>query len=356
MLAIQAEEVRASHLPVLLVHPSLRVLAVSPAVRRLLGHGHGDGRGELEGAAVDEVLRVVRVAEPDLRRVLEDAAGGARSRWWEGTIRVARGHRLPVRLEVRRVGLSGHEALWLSLETAPAEAQEDGRAGVTRAGADDQAPRRVPSVAALGSLVGVRAGAGLQLVEDVLHMTAVRSGVVAVRPRACDVGAAVREAVAEHASRAVDRRIGFDVGMPAAPRVLADAEMLRRCIDHVVANAVEQAVLRTSVRCSWREEGARLVLRLTTTMSDLDEDQLDRRFDPWRRGELVVANRTPGVGAGLLVARDLLRLMDGDLRLLAEVPGGFAGGLAGRSEHPVTPRGLRVGLVHHDLDLPLAPA
>ena len=79
MLAIQAEEVRASHLPVLLVHPCLRVLAVSPAVRRLLGHG--DGRGELEGAAVDEVLRVVRVAEPDLRRVLEDAAGGARSRW-----------------------------------------------------------------------------------------------------------------------------------------------------------------------------------------------------------------------------------------------------------------------------------
>lgn len=150
MLAIQAEEVRASHLPVLLVHPGLRVLAVSPAVRRLLGHG----RGELEGAAVDEVLRVVRVAEPDLRRVLEDAAGGARSRWWEGTIRVGRGHRLAVRLEVRRVGLSGHEALWPSLEPAPAEAQEDGRAGVTRAGADDQAPRRVPSVAALGSLVG----------------------------------------------------------------------------------------------------------------------------------------------------------------------------------------------------------
>lgn len=354
LLDLQAQEVADSSLPVLLVARDGQVLAASSTVHEVLRREPGD----LVGRPILEALR--STSQPEQARLVLALSGGEvgeSPRRWEGRIEAA-GRRLRCRIESRRVGMSGADALWCSVTTTKddeaAQALPDApwhailSAAAPPGPSGDQAVEG-PTVAAevLSHVVEVlrsNARRELDLVEDVLLMSAVQSGTVQARPARCSVRTAVLAAIAERAELAVRHRVGVAVDLDRAPEVTADPDLLGTCLDQIISNAMRFSAPLGTVTCSWREEGGCLVVRVDNPVTGIDQAVVDRAFDPWFRRTAQQEEQDPGIGLGLVIARGLARLMGGDVSLHLETP------------VPVAPNELSVvaPAVYCELRLPLA--
>ena len=361
ILDIQAQEVADSPLSVMLVSRDDRVLAASGRVRALLGRDDE----ELVGRRARDVL-VASGAERQrlaLQTLMSGGEVGGGSRHWEGDLRGANRREVRVRVTARRTGLTGADALWCAIDEVVDDGEHvrtDAPRGTSAAvpppvqPRSDAAPAR-PAEPALRSEVHTGAAPveatllmelvdavsrhprrGAHLVEDVLHMTAVQAGTMAVATEPCHVRGAVLAAVSDRAGAAVRHKVGFDLALDEAPTVAADPVLLRKCVDQIIGNAVKFTAPHGSVICTWRVDEDFLVLRVANPAGDADQEVVDRAFDPWADGTAAVHDPRPGVGLGLVVARGLARLMRGDVALRLSHRSGSA---------PV---------VHCELRLPLA--
>ncbi|WP_432510493.1 DUF4118 domain-containing protein [Kineococcus sp. SYSU DK001] len=151
------------------------------------------------------------------------------------------------------------------------------------------------------------------LIDDLLDLTRVRSGVVEPHLLVVDLEEVVHAAV---------RDVGpVDVAVPAdLPPVSTDPGLLQRVVANLVQNAVRHGGARAEVAASVSTEDARRVVRLLVVDHGpgLPGTAKERAFTPFQR----LGDRSgAGLGLGLAVARGLTEAVGG--RLTAEdTPGG----------------------------------
>jgi hypothetical protein len=172
----------------------------------------------------------------------------------------------------------------------------------------------------------------LALVNDVLDLSRVESGQMAVALEPVDLGLAVRESFAmvtalatEHA---VELRVDLDGELHepheagdcvcAGPAVTADPVRLRQVIVNLLSNAVKYNHAGGRVTLSCRVDDAACIMRIVDTGPGMDDRQLQRLFEPFNR--LGAENSSiEGSGIGLVLSRRLAELMGGELRIDSEV-------------------------------------
>ena len=144
----------------------------------------------------------------------------------------------------------------------------------------------------------------------------------------------MRDASAREATQSIDttalleslqadfRERGSEIGIsgrasgPYAGRPLS----LRRCLTNLLDNAIRYGGRATIVI----EDGAELLtLRILDEGPGLPEDQLERAFEPFFRGESSRSRETGGTGLGLGIARNIARAHGGDLVLRNRDRGGL---------------------------------
>lgn len=332
LLDLQAQEVADSSLPMLLAGRDGQVLAASSAVHQVLRREPGD----LVGRPVLEVLRsTVEADQVGLILALDGGEVGEPSRRWEGHLE-ASGHPQRCRIESRRIGMTGSDALWCSV-TATAD-DEDTRVApgaAWRAMLDTAAPSEASTVQpaetprqsvaseVLSYVVEVLqsdARRELDLVEQMLLMRSVQSGAVEVQPSRCSVRTGVLAAIAVRAELAVRHRVGVPVDLDRALAVTADPDLLGTCLDQIIGTAMSFSAPLGTMACSWREEDDCLVVRVDNPVAGIDQDVVDRAFDPWSRRPPQQEAQGPEIGLGLVIARGLARLMGGEVSLRLEDP------------------------------------
>ena len=175
----------------------------------------------------------------------------------------------------------------------------------------------------------------LALVNDVLDLSRVESGHMAVALEPVDLEAAVHESFGMVTSladeHAVQLRVDFGGCGLRTPqeaarqathngsRVMADPVRLRQVIVNLLSNAVKYNLPGGRVTLSCRIDDDRAcIVRIVDTGSGMGADQLKRLFEPFNR---LGAEKTPieGTGIGLVLSRRLTELMGGDLRIDSEV-------------------------------------
>lgn len=98
-------------------------------------------------------------------------------------------------------------------------------------------------------------------------------------------------------------------------RVLADPLRLRQVLEGLLDNAIKYAAGAGSIEVDARRAGQRVRIQVRDEGPGVPVDERDRVFEPFHQiGEHGVAGRR-GVGLGLALARDLVHLMGGELRL-----------------------------------------
>jgi signal transduction histidine kinase len=95
---------------------------------------------------------------------------------------------------------------------------------------------------------------------------------------------------------------------------------LRRCITNLLDNALRYGGRATIVV---DDRPSMLTLRVQDEGPGMPEDQLERAFEPFFRGEASRSRATGGTGLGLGIARNIARAHGGDVTLRNRAEGGF---------------------------------
>lgn len=161
----------------------------------------------------------------------------------------------------------------------------------------------------------------LAMINDLLDLTRIESGQLELDIGEHSLSQVVEDAVRMVRPMAEARQIRIDNGVNEAPdlRVMVDPVRFRQVVLNLLSNAVKYNRNEGRILLRQRREGNRVELAVTDTGVGIEPDRIDQLFRPFERGEWRNSG-VEGVGIGLVISRNLIRQMDGDIRV-DSVPG-----------------------------------
>ncbi|MEU4562627.1 ATP-binding protein [Actinoplanes sp. NPDC023936] len=166
-----------------------------------------------------------------------------------------------------------------------------------------------------------RNAAALQRIADtLLDLAGLDSGHLGLDLRRVDLVSLVADACA-CARRGADG-LTLIAELPAELHLLADPERLRQMVDDLLSNAVRYSPPGASVHVAVRADGLMANLCISDTGIGTPADERARVFDRFYRGSNVRHQGTSGSGLGLSLARAIVLLHGGTIRLEENRPTG----------------------------------
>jgi len=177
----------------------------------------------------------------------------------------------------------------------------------------------------------------VRIVEALLDLSRVSSGLPVQREAGCDIERVVDEAVRGEGDAALARGVSVRVVREAAPPSLTlDSALIERAVANLVRNAISVSPRDGEVRIviGVHDGGRGRAVRLDVIDDGpgLSEEVVDRVFEPFATARVAKADRPAGVGLGLSLAREVARAHGGDLGVMRE-----AASTTFRMELPVEP-------------------
>ncbi|WP_345188163.1 ATP-binding protein [Microbacterium panaciterrae] len=155
-----------------------------------------------------------------------------------------------------------------------------------------------------------------RLVTDLLDVSRVEAGVLAVSLSRVDAGGGVVSALDELSLGPADVELALD---PALPPLRADPVLLQRVLVNLLTNAVRHSPDGQRVIVSTSRFGGQAEIRVADRGEGIPEDQRESAFLPFQRhGD---TDNTTGLGLGLALSRGFTEGMGGTLTA-EDTPGG----------------------------------
>jgi PAS domain S-box-containing protein len=156
----------------------------------------------------------------------------------------------------------------------------------------------------------------LELVNDMLDLSAAESGRITLKQVDVDLRATIRESLLRASS--VAERAGLTLSCvqsgEAPIPMRADPVRLKQVVDNLLSNAIKYTRTGGAVKVSARDLGTTVEIAVEDTGIGLSAEQLDRIFLPFER---LGAERTAtaGTGLGLAITKRFVELMGGTVRV-----------------------------------------
>ncbi len=177
------------------------------------------------------------------------------------------------------------------------------------------------SGAEAGTIIRRSAEHVTNLVEGLLEISRIESGVMTIRSELVDIRSLLDQVVDMFRAQAAAK--GLDLTLVVADRlpdqVKADAKRLRQILINLVSNAVKYTQ-SGSVTISVRYRSLVADIAVSDTGIGIAADDLERVFAPFDRGSSAEAHLQPGIGLGLAITRVLANVLGGDL-VVTSTPG-----------------------------------
>lgn len=156
----------------------------------------------------------------------------------------------------------------------------------------------------------------LQIVNDLLDLSKIRAGKVALEALPIDLGQVLEECTSLFAGAAESRGIELIVCPPAQQdrTLLGDPLRVRQILMNLVGNAVKftskgEVVVRADVEIG--ADGAVATLAVSDTGVGMDAQAMQRIFEPFAQADETTTRKFGGTGLGLSICRELSDLMGG---------------------------------------------
>ncbi len=163
----------------------------------------------------------------------------------------------------------------------------------------------------------VNAGRLDRLITDLLDVDRLASGMVTANCQQHDVRDLVLRVLAE-----VDdggRHLETDLALVSAH---VDAPKVERVVANLVWNALRHCPVGGTVKVTLERTGGSLLLRVEDDGPGIDPDYLELIFEPFVQGPDRHRDAKPGTGLGLALAREFVRLHDGEITAANRPEGG----------------------------------
>ena len=156
----------------------------------------------------------------------------------------------------------------------------------------------------------------VRLVDDLLDVTRLTTGKIALTLRPVDLAAVARRAVAGVATPGSSRAIECRADAPVW--IEADETRLEQILANLLSNAVKFTRSDGRVTVSVTTDGTQAVLRVEDDGVGIPADLLPRIFDLFVQGPSGLHRREPGLGVGLTLVKRLVELHRGRIEATSE--------------------------------------
>jgi signal transduction histidine kinase/CheY-like chemotaxis protein len=155
----------------------------------------------------------------------------------------------------------------------------------------------------------------LTAVDDILDLSQMHAGALALRPSEIDPVACVENVVAgvRAAADAKGLPITIQVGDGLPRRVTADAKRFCQILHHLLENAIKFTPAGSVVVRVSSSVASRLSIEVTDTGIGIREEDLDKLFERFSQVDDSSTRRFGGTGLGLAICWELVRLMNGEI-------------------------------------------
>jgi signal transduction histidine kinase len=149
-----------------------------------------------------------------------------------------------------------------------------------------------------------------RLVSDLLDSAHLSTGKLTLKLKPCDVNT-ICKTVAEEHRPGIKPPVELKLDLaPDLPEIQGDSVRLRQVVGNLVANAIKHTPQGT-ITITTRQRGASLLISVADTGSGIPEDRQKLIFVPF----VQLDSHSAGVGLGLDIALQLVRLHGGDIHL-----------------------------------------
>ena len=159
----------------------------------------------------------------------------------------------------------------------------------------------------------------VRVVDQLLDLTRLKSGLLRLKVEACDVGELLHTAAQDLGERLQRHRVVFDVAEDLPPLQL-DFQLIKQAVENLLGNAAGYAPEGSEIHVSAHQERGDVVLAVADRGPGLQPDECKKAFDSFYRG---ASAKPGGLGLGLSIARRLVEAHDGTV-LAENRPGGGA--------------------------------
>ncbi|MBC8071902.1 MAG: response regulator [Deltaproteobacteria bacterium] len=203
-----------------------------------------------------------------------------------------------------------------------------------------------------------------RLVDDLLDVSRVTSGKVALRCEDVDLGRLAQRCVQQHECAAAEKQLALALSTAGGPlRVHGDPLRLEQVLNNLIINAMKYTPAGGHVEVEVDREGSDVVMRVRDDGIGIDAPLLTSIFDLFTQAPATIDRSEGGLGLGLTMVRTLVQLHAGSVtahsdgrghgtRLEVRLPAKTEPSApAARTELCATQRSMSVVLVDDNLDL-----
>ncbi|MDC0717736.1 PAS domain-containing protein [Nannocystis bainbridge] len=164
----------------------------------------------------------------------------------------------------------------------------------------------------------------LSVINDLLDVTKIEAGKLALAPVPFDLHATMQRTVDALRPRAQEQGLRFAAALaPAVPRwLVGDPDRLRQVLVNLIGNAIKftaHGEVQVEVSAEVEAERARLRFAVRDTGIGIAPERLTAIFVPFEQGDASTTRRFGGTGLGLTIADRLVRLMGGAIAVDSKV-------------------------------------
>ena len=161
-----------------------------------------------------------------------------------------------------------------------------------------------------------------RLVDDLLDISRVERGKVALQPERIDLVALVRDLVESQRPRVEAANISLEVDLPEDVLwVDGDPTRLTQVVDNLISNATKFTDAGGTIHVDIRSEKDDAVLHVRDTGAGIPPDQIDYIFEPFAQTDQSLDRSTGGLGLGLPIVRGLVEAHGGTVLARSAGPG-----------------------------------
>jgi PAS domain S-box-containing protein len=168
-----------------------------------------------------------------------------------------------------------------------------------------------------------------RLVDDLLDLARVTSGSLNLKREPSDLTLAVQRAVEIASPLFEAKRHRLSLSIPPAIKVFIDPVRFSQIVANLLTNAAKFSPEGGKVTISAVQQDSEMVLEVTDSGVGIEVDQLERIFEPFVQARNAERPSYGGLGLGLSLVRDLVRLHGGRVEA-------FSAGLGQGSRFTIT--------------------
>jgi signal transduction histidine kinase/CheY-like chemotaxis protein len=182
--------------------------------------------------------------------------------------------------------------------------------------------KQSPQLSQMSEALRRNALAQSYLIRDLLELSRLRSGKLTLNLETVSLATAINNAIETVRADADTKKISIDLALPLLPIFLeGDPLRLEQIIWNLLSNSVKFTDVGGKIRVALDREDGDAVLTVEDTGQGIHPAFLPRVFDMFRQGDTRANRQHSGLGIGLALVQQLVRLHKGSVEAFSEGPG-----------------------------------